>query len=101
MTAVAYAAAGLFTRESAMLIPQILPSLAIGVPVGSLLIRRIEPETFRRVCMSFDAWIVALGISTLLRDLHLVEGVAAYGVFGVVIILDAWLLYRFFARVAS
>jgi len=84
-----------------MLIPQILPSLAIGVPVGSLLIRRIEPETFRRVCMSFDAWIVALGISTLLRDLHLVEGVAAYGVFGVVIILDAWLLYRFFARVAS
>src|SRR5438067_1776374 len=56
MTLVAYAAAGLFTRESAMLIPQILPSLAIGVPVGSLLIRRIEPETFRRVCMSFDAW---------------------------------------------
>ena len=51
--------------------------------------------------MSFDAWIVALGISTLLRDLHIVEGVAAYGVFVVVIILDAWLLYRFFARVAS
>ena len=98
MTALAYAAAGLFTRESAVLIPQILPSLAIGVPLGGLLIRRIEAETFRRVCMTFDAWIVAFGISTLLRDLRLVESAAAYGVLVLVIILDAWLLYRFFAR---
>jgi uncharacterized membrane protein YfcA len=101
MTAVAYAAAGLFTRESAALIPQILPSLAIGVPLGGLLIRRIEPETFRRVCMSFDAWIVAFGISTLLRELHIVQSSAAYSVLVVVIILDAWLLYRFFARTRS
>jgi uncharacterized membrane protein YfcA len=98
MTAIAYAAAGLFTRESAVLIPQILPSLAIGVPLGGLLIRRIQPETFRRVCMSFDAWIVALGISTLLRDLHIVSGAAAYSVLALVIVLDGWLLYRFFVR---
>src|SRR5256885_7974432 len=41
MTAVAYAAAGLFTRDSAALIPQILPSLAIGVPLGGVLIRHV------------------------------------------------------------
>jgi uncharacterized membrane protein YfcA len=97
MTAVAYGAAGLFTRESARLIPQMLPSLAVGVPLGALLIRAIDAETFRRICMSFDAWIVAFGISTLLRDLHLVESRAAFGVLACVVLLDAWLLQRFFA----
>jgi uncharacterized membrane protein YfcA len=96
MTAAAYAASGLFTRESALLIPQMLPSLAIGVPLGMMLIHRIQPETFRRICMSFDAWIVAFGISTLLRDLQIVEGTAAFSVVGAVVVLDAWLLQRFF-----
>jgi hypothetical protein len=47
--------------------------------------------------MSFDAWIVAFGLSKLLKDLHLVDGAAAYLVLAGVIVLDAWLLYRFFA----
>lgn len=98
MTAAAYAAAGLFTHESAMLVPQILPSLAVGVPLGGVLIRHVQPETFRRMCMSFDAWIVAFGISTLLRELEIVDSRAAYGVLAIVIVLDAWLLYRFFTR---
>jgi uncharacterized membrane protein YfcA len=97
MTAIAYATAGLFTPESMGLIPQILPSIAIGVPLGTFLIGRIDPETFRRICMSFDAWIVAFGISTLLRDLHLVEGAAAYLVMVLVGAIDAWLLVRFFS----
>src|SRR5262245_17729249 len=57
-TAIAYFYAGLFSMESMALIPIIVPSIAIGVPLGAALIRRIRPETFRRVCMSFDAWIV-------------------------------------------
>ena len=101
MTAVAYAAAGLFTRESAMLIPQILPSLAIGVPVGSLLIRRIEPETFRRVCMSFDVWIVGFGLSKVLIDLKLAQGPGAYSPMLAAILVDAGLLYLFFAKHVS
>src|SRR4051812_21328805 len=44
MTAVAYAWAGLYSLESMKLIPQIVPSLAIGVPIGSQLIRHIRPE---------------------------------------------------------
>src|ERR1051325_9729808 len=47
MTAVAYAYAGLYSRESFALIPAIIPSLII-VPVGAKLIRHIRPETFRR-----------------------------------------------------
>jgi uncharacterized membrane protein YfcA len=97
MTALAYLMAGLFARGSLALIPQILPSVAIGVPIGAALIRRIRSETFRRVSMSFDAWVVSFGISTLLRDLRLVQSGAAYIVMLAVIVVDAWLLYRFFS----
>src|SRR5215216_152577 len=96
LTAVAYAYSGLFSRESIALIPLILPSIAVGVPIGGYLIRRLRPETFRRICMSFDAWIVAFGLSTLLQQLKLVEGNRAFLVLFAVGILDTWLLYRFF-----
>jgi uncharacterized membrane protein YfcA len=97
MTAVAYAFAGLYSSASFALIPQILPSLAIGVPVGAQLIQHIRPETFRRICMSFDAWVVAFGLSGLLRTMHFVDSGAAYLVLVAVAILDIWLLYRFFS----
>ena len=100
-TAIAYIAAGFFVRESLTLVPYMVPGVAIGVPIGAVLIRHIRPETFRRVCMSFDAWVVAFGISTLLRDLHLVNGAAAYGVMLAVVFIDAWLLYRFFSGARS
>src|SRR5688500_5003964 len=96
-TAVAYAYAGLYSLESLQLMPFILPSILIGVPVGSVVIQRVRPETFRRVCMSFDAWIVGFGISALLKDLRLVESNLAYLVLVAVGMLDTWLLYRFFA----
>jgi len=97
-TAVAYYYAGLYSAESFGLIPYILPSIAIGVPIGAVLIRRIRPETFRRVCMSFDAWIVGFGLSTLVKgDLHLVESNAAFLILAAVGLLDTFLLYRFFS----
>jgi uncharacterized membrane protein YfcA len=97
MTAIAYLTAGLYTRDSLALIPQILPGVAIGVPIGALLIQRIRPETFRRVCMSFDAWVVAFGLSILVRDLHILNGSKAFLVMAAVGLLDGWLLYRFFS----
>jgi uncharacterized protein len=96
-TGIAYAYAGLYSVESMGLIPYILPSIAIGVPIGAALIHRVRPETFRRVCMSFDAWIVGFGLSTLLQQLHVVESARAYLVLAAVALLDTWLLYRFFS----
>lgn len=101
LTAFAYAYAGLFTVESMSLIPWILPSVAIGVPIGAQVIRRMQPETFRRLCMSFDAWVVGFGISTLLNQLRVVNGPNAYGILIAVIVVDAWLLYRFFGARAK
>jgi hypothetical protein len=98
MTAVAYAYAGLFTVTSAALIPWIVPSILLGVPLGAWVIRRVGHETFRRICMSFDAWVVAFGLSRLLQELRFVEGAGAYSVLAVVGAIDIWLLYRFFSR---
>jgi uncharacterized membrane protein YfcA len=96
-TAIAYFSAGLITVQSNLLIPQILPSVLIGVPIGAALIKRMRVETFRRICMSFDAWVVAFGISTIFHDLKIVEGPAAYLFLLAVIVVDAVLLYRFFS----
>ena len=97
MTAVAYSYVGLFTAESVALIPSILPGLLVGVPIGAWLIRHVDAETFRRICMSFDAWVVGFGISTLLGRLHIVDRNAAFSVMAAVILIDAVLLYRFFS----
>lgn len=101
LTAVAYAYTGLYTASSLSLLPYILPSVIIGVPIGAAIIRHMRQETFRRVCMSFDAWVVGFGISTLLRALDIVEGNAAYSVLAAVIAVDSWLLYRFFLGAGS
>jgi len=99
-TAAAYYVAGMFSTESAGLLPYILPSLVIGIPLGVTVIRHVRPETFRRICMSFDAWVVGFGISTLLQQLHVIESGAAFSVLAGVGTLDIWLLYRFFQRQA-
>ena len=96
-TAIAYLTAGLITTASNLLIPQILPSVLIGVPIGAALIKQMKVETFRRICMSFDAWIVGFGVSTVLRDTGLIVGPTAYLFLLGVIIVDGVLLYRFFS----
>ena len=98
MTAVAYMYAGMFTSRSVALIPLIIPSVLLGIPLGAYIIRHVRLETFRRLCMSFDAWIVGFGMSMVLNELQLVEGAAAYLVLAVVGSIDMYLLYRFFAN---
>jgi uncharacterized membrane protein YfcA len=98
MTAVAYAYAGLFTMQSISLIPWIVPSIVVGVPLGAYVIRQMSAETFRRICMSFDAWVVAFGTARLLQELKLVQSNASYLVLAVTIVIDAWLLFRFFTH---
>ena len=97
-TATAYYFAGIYSVQSMMLIPYIFPSIIVGVPIGTWLIRRMPPETFRRICMSFDAWIVGFGTSSVLRDLRVIPGKSAYLVLAGVIVIDAILLIRFFQR---
>ncbi len=96
LTAAAYLYAGMITTTSVALSLQILPSLAVGVPLGAFVIRRTRPETFRRICVSFNAWVVAFGLASLLRMLGIVDTPLAVGVFGSVACVDMVLLFRFF-----
>lgn len=100
-TAVAYYVAGIYTLQSLMLIPSIVPGVLIGVPIGAFIIQRMPPETFRRICMSFDAWIVGFGTSSVLRDLNIIPGPSAYLVLAAVIAIDLSLLWRFFRNLRS
>jgi uncharacterized membrane protein YfcA len=98
---VLYSQAGLFTTESFRLLWWMAPALLIGIPIGAAMSRRIRDESFRRVCMTFDAAVIAFGASTLLRALHIVEGSVAYLPFAVVLAVDAVLLRRFFRATGS
>src|SRR5206468_10140369 len=97
LTAIAYYHLGLFAVDSLGIVSTIIPSVLIGIPLGAYLIRRLDAETFRRVCMSFDVWIVGFGLSRVLIDLKLTHGALSYGPMTVAIVLDAWLLYIFFS----
>jgi uncharacterized protein len=97
VTAVVYYQLGLFMAESANLLLVFISSVVVGVPLGAYVIRRLDAETFRRICMSFDAWIVGFGLSRVLIELNLVESPWAYGVLTATIFIDVCLLYTFFA----
>src|SRR5690348_5850822 len=98
VTAVAYYKLGLFITESAQLLYVLIPTVLIGIPLGAILMRRVDPETFRRICMSFDAWVVGFGLSHVLTELNLMQSPWAYSVMLATILIDCCLLYRFFAN---
>lgn len=96
LTAIVYYQLGLFIAESMDLLLVFIPCVVVGIPLGAYLIRRLDAETFRRICMSFDAWVVGFGLSRVLIELHLMESPWAYSVMVVTILIDAYLLYIFF-----
>jgi uncharacterized protein len=103
VTAIVYYQLGLFVAESANVLLTFIPSVVVGIPLGTYLIRRLDAETFRRICMSFDAWVVGFGLSRVLIELKLLEAPWAYSVMAITIMIDSYLLYVFFTsqRAAS
>jgi len=98
LTAVVYYHLGLFAAESQSVLWAIIPSVLIGIPLGAYFIRRLDAETFRRICMSFDAWVVGFGLSRVLIELRVMESPWAYGVMLAAILVDSYLLYVFFTK---
>ena len=96
LTALIYYHLNLFVAESADLLWVIVPCVLVGIPFGAFVIRRLTSETFRRVCMSFDAWVVGFGLSRVLIELRLAESPWAYSVLAAAIVVDAYLLVLFF-----
>ena len=101
VTVITYYFLGLFSSTSLSLFTVIAPPLLLGIPLGMYLLRRVAIETFRRVCMSFDAWIVGYGLSRTIIPILNASDAFAYFVWSGVIAIDAALLYRFFKNRAS
>src|SRR6266480_1234949 len=98
LTAIVYYHLGLFAAESQSILLIIIPSVLVGIPLGAYLIRLLDAETFRRICMSFDAWVVGFGLSRVLMDLKLMASPWAYSVMVLAIVIDSYLLYVFFTK---
>lgn len=98
LTAIAYVFLGLYTVQTGSLVALIAPSVLIGVPLGAFLIRRMVAETFRRMCMSFDAWVVGFGLSRTLMDVGILGDPAGYVVLAAAGAIDLMLLAQFFRK---
>src|ERR1700681_793673 len=73
LTAIVYYHLGLFVAESRDVLWVIVPSVLVGIPLGTYVIPQMPSETFRRICMSFDAWVVGFGLSRVLIELKLID----------------------------
>lgn len=78
IAAASYASAGIVSHDATTVLAYMLPGVVAGIPVGARVVRRVREETFRRASLGFDALVIAFGLSTSLRQLHLVAGLAAY-----------------------
>ncbi len=96
LTAIAYGFIGFYSAGSMEIIPYIVPSVMIGIPLGTYLIRLMDPETFRRICMAFDGLIVGFGLSRVLVELHLASTLTTYSILLIVVLINGYLLFRFF-----
>jgi hypothetical protein len=100
-TLIAYAALGMLTPESTALVPWLAPGVLVGIPLGFVVIRHLPPETFRRICISFDSWLVAFGLSRVLARLELLPVAWSYQALTLTVLIDGFFLRRFFARRAA
>jgi len=100
LTAIAYWTLGLFGAQHGTLVLVITPSVLVGIPLGIWVIGRVGAETFRRLCMSFDAWIVGFGLSRVLAELGVLPTPEVYTLWAVVILVDLLMLRSFFGHSA-
>lgn len=96
LTAMAYGFIGFYSAGSMDIIPYIVPSVIIGIPLGTYLIRLMDPETFRRICMAFDGLVVGFGLSRVLVELDLATPITTYSILSIVVLVNGYLLFRFF-----
>lgn len=94
LTLISYAALGLLVPGTTRLLSLISPGVLAGILLGALVVRRLPAETFRRICMTFDAWCISFGLFKLL------PGWPGHTILLVTILLDAWLLRAYFLKAA-
>jgi hypothetical protein len=97
-TTIVYVGLGLFATPALRLAGSLVPSLVIGLPIGIVLLRKLEPEAFRRICMGVNAAFISFGLARSVIEARWVTPSVAYVGMVVVGAGEALLLVRYFAR---
>jgi uncharacterized membrane protein YfcA len=97
-TTLVYLGLGLFVSPAIALAGRLTPSLVLGLPIGMVLLRRLEPESFRRICMGVNAAFIAFGLARSTIEMDLLAPPVAYGAMVVVGAAESLLLVRYFVR---
>jgi uncharacterized membrane protein YfcA len=95
-TVILYYLLGLFTPQSLSIFSLIAPPVLLGLPLGILATKKVEAETFRRMCMGFDSIIVAYGLSRVLAELTGIGALVEDILFLVLLVLTVLLLANYF-----
>jgi len=89
--------AGLVQLPSLTLLPFLFGAVLVGVPLGTLVLRSVSPEFFRRFVMAIDGMVVSYGLSRVLMSLKWLSNAASDYVLGALVILVgalAWFALR-------
>ncbi len=97
-TAIAYLYLGIFDMKNLELFGWIAPGVLVAMPLGSVVFSKLNPFIFRRVCISFNVWLVGFGLSRVLMGAHLVSPMMSYVIMATMIIIDAFALTKFFQK---
>ncbi len=79
-TLICYAFLNYLSADGIRLGLLLLPAVLFGIPIGRLLLGRIDHERFRFICMTVDAALVALGLTLSLQQLGLISDTVRLGV---------------------
>jgi uncharacterized membrane protein YfcA len=104
LTLVTYLFLGLYGAPSLGLFALLLPAVALGMPLGRLLLRRFSKETFRRLCMGVDAALVSVGLGVALQQLGWVDRAMSHAVVAAIggfLLGSAWQRYLQLRRAAQ
>jgi uncharacterized protein len=96
LTCISYYILGLFTATTFQLFTIAAPPILLGIPIGILVVRKVPVETFRRICMAFDAGVVGFGLSQVFINLFKENPISSYSLFLAVVAIDIYLLRRYF-----
>lgn len=96
--------ANLISLPSLALLPTLILPVIVGIPLGTLLLRSVSPEFFRRFVMSVDAILVSYGLSRVLFTLKWLSNEMAYLLLAIALAaigILSWIALRAVSRAAQ
>jgi uncharacterized membrane protein YfcA len=107
ITCITYYFLGLFGASSTgwfgtvspiQLFEVVAPPVLVGLPLGIIVARHLDMETFRRIGMNFNSWIVGYGLTRVLVTFFNLNVNLANLLYAGIMALSIVILYRYLVR---